>query len=110
MSVTNAPVARDFHALVWTGTELMVFAGSPDNGTNQGGTPINSGGRYNPTTNTWLAISTLSLPGARRYSRAVWSGSEMIVWGGNDGTSNLNTGGRNNPSNGPNQIYLYVKP
>src|SRR5438046_5936345 len=42
---------------------------------------------------TWTATSTTNAPTARHDHTAVWTGSEMIVWGG----SNLNTGGRNNP-------------
>ena len=60
---------------------------------------VNSGGRYDPTTNTWSATSTLNAPEGRWFHTAVWTGSEMIVWGGNTGFSRfLNTGGRYNPS------------
>lgn len=109
MSVTGAPVARDFHSLVWTGSELMVFGGSPDNETNIGGVPINSGGRYNPATNSWLPISSSSPPTARRFSQGVWTGGDMIVWGGNDGSNYLSSGGRSNPASAPTEIYLYIK-
>ena len=37
-----------------------------------------------------------NVPTARRFNTAVWTGNEMIVWGGYDGTSYLNTGGRYN--------------
>jgi hypothetical protein len=50
----------------------------------------NTGGRYNPSTNSWTATSTTNAPAARDKHTAVWTDSEMIVWGG----SNLNTGGR----------------
>jgi hypothetical protein len=47
---------------------------------------------------TWVATSTTNAPTARS-APAVWTGSEMIVWGGYDGSSNgSNTGGRYNPS------------
>src|SRR5437660_550683 len=49
------------------------------------------------TDDSWTATSTTSAPAARSAHTAVWTGSEMIVWGGfND--SYLNTGGRYNPS------------
>ena len=41
--------------------------------------------------------STVNAPSARPLHTAVWTGSEMIVWGGLDG-SYLNTGGRYNPA------------
>jgi hypothetical protein len=47
---------------------------------------------------TWTPTSTASAPDARTVLPAVWTGSEMIVWGGYDGTGPLNTGGRYNPS------------
>ena len=47
---------------------------------------------------TWTPTSTTNAPTARFGHTAVWTGSEMIVWGGSDGTSVLNTGGRYNPS------------
>ena len=46
---------------------------------------------------TWTPTNLTGAPDARVYHTAVWTGSEMIVWGGwND--SLLNTGGRYNPS------------
>jgi hypothetical protein len=50
---------------------------------------FNTGGRYNPGTNSWTATSTTNAPSARG-APAVWTGSEMIVWGG----AADNTGGR----------------
>ena len=46
---------------------------------------------------TWTTISTTNAPAARASHTAVWTGSEMIVWGGYGG-SYLNTGGRYDPS------------
>ena len=54
-------------------------------GGNNGGF-LNTGGRYNPVTNSWTATSTINVPAARGYHTAVWTGSEMIVWGGSDNT------------------------
>jgi hypothetical protein len=50
---------------------------------------FNTGGRYNPGTNTWTATTTTNAPSGRRGHTAVWTRSEMIVWGGGP-----NTGGR----------------
>src|SRR5947207_466457 len=43
---------------------------------------MNTGGRYNPTTDSWIATSTTNAPSARHSHTAVWTGTEMIVWGG----------------------------
>ena len=49
------------------------------------------------TDDTWTPTSTASAPAGRLGHTTVWTGSEMVVWGGfNPGT--LNTGGRYNPS------------
>ena len=60
---------------------------------------LNTGGRYRPGTDSWTATSTTNAPTARGVHTAVWTGSEMIVWGGFDGLNMfLNTGGRYNPN------------
>jgi N-acetylneuraminic acid mutarotase len=90
-STAHAPSARDSHAAVWTGSEMIIWGSTSDA----------SGGRYNPDTNTWIATSTVNAPTGRAGHRAVWTGSEMIVWGGYffDGSYHyLNTGGRYNPN------------
>ena len=46
---------------------------------------------------TWTATSITNAPAARASHTAIWTGSEMIVWGGYGG-SYFNTGGRYNPS------------
>ena len=50
------------------------------------------------TDDTWTATSTTNAPSARSVHTAVWTGSEMIVWGGAVTTTAFNTGGRYNPS------------
>ena len=47
-----------------------------------GGGGLNTGGRYNPTSNSWTAVTTTGAPAARYRHTAVWTGSEMIIWGG----------------------------
>jgi len=51
------------------------------------------------TDNTWTPTSITNAPDGRMLPTAVWTGSEMIVWGGTtDRINGLNTGGRYNPS------------
>jgi len=94
-STTNAPTARDYHTGIWTGNEMIVWGGSPDV---SGEHEVNTGGRYNPGTDSWTATGTAAAPTARELHTAVWTGSEMIIWGGFDGSNGVNTGGRYNPS------------
>ena len=49
------------------------------------------------TDNSWTAMSSTQAPDGRASHTAVWTGNEMIVWGGYGG-SYFNTGGRYTPS------------
>jgi hypothetical protein len=49
------------------------------------------------TDNTWTATTTANAPEARRHHTAVWTGSEMIVWGGSAYYGPLSTGGKYSP-------------
>jgi len=46
----------------------------------------------------WTPTTPTDAPSARFYHTTVWTGSEMIVWGGGDTNSSFNTGGKYNPS------------
>src|SRR5439155_9235995 len=50
------------------------------------------------TDDTWTPTSLTNAPTARSVHTAVWTGSEMIVWGGGNASSDFNTGGRYNPT------------
>ena len=45
-------------------------------------TYLDTGARYNPATDSWTATGTSGAPAARSAPTSVWTGSEMIVWGG----------------------------
>jgi hypothetical protein len=90
----NVPAPREYHTAVWTGTEMIVWGGYDPPATER-----NTGGRYNPTSNAWTSTSTgTGTPTARDTHVAVWTGSEMIVWGGWNGYSSFGTGSRYSPS------------
>ncbi|MEI7901877.1 MAG: IPT/TIG domain-containing protein, partial [bacterium] len=53
---------------------------------------------YNPVLDTWTPITPNGAPSARGNHTAVWNGTEMIVWGGQNASSTcLNDGARYNP-------------
>src|SRR5207247_6254811 len=56
-----------------------------------------TGGRYHPNSDSSTATGTTNAAAPREGHTAVWTGSEMILWGGTNGPF-LNTGGRYNPS------------
>ena len=93
-NLTGAPDGRVSHTAVWTGSEMIVWGGDHC----YADCDLNTGGRYNPSTDSWTATSTTNAPQSRVNFTAVWTGSEMIVWGGYDIHNVLNTGGRYNPA------------
>jgi hypothetical protein len=50
------------------------------------------------TDDTWTATTTVNAPDPRYHHTAVWTGSEMIIWGGLGQVTVLNTGGKYDPA------------
>ncbi len=94
MSAVNAPTARYGSAVVWSGTEMILWSGitlaSPSFSY-----PID-GRRYNPVTDIWTQLASPPPP-ARISHSAVWTGSEMIIWGGAATSTFFNDGAVFNP-------------
>jgi N-acetylneuraminic acid mutarotase len=87
---TGSPPGRAGHSAVWTGAEMIVWGG-------EGNFPygfLDDGGRYDPVTGIWAALSTQNAPAARVEHVAFWTGSQMLVWGG----TGRATGGRYSPA------------
>jgi hypothetical protein len=83
MGFTNAPWQREGCGAVWTGTEMIVWGGNTYAGnvaSNKASS--NTGGRYNPATNTWATMSTTGAPMARHRFLHAWTGTEYLVFGG----------------------------
>jgi len=95
MSTINAPDARTGHLAVWTGTKMIIWAGLPQYGTNY----TNTGGVYDPITDSWEPTSIVNAPTARLNFSSVWTGTKMLIWGGWDskGLSDLNSGALYDP-------------
>jgi len=92
-STINAPSLRTLHTAVWTGHEMIIWGGLL--GDINSGVYLNSGGRYNPGTDNWIVTSLTNAPTPRCIHTAVWTGNEMIVWGGRAQPGiTFNTGGR----------------
>ncbi|HEU5180159.1 MAG TPA: MopE-related protein, partial [Candidatus Polarisedimenticolia bacterium] len=86
----GAPSPRSRHTAVWAGGRMVVWGGYQDRGSNY----LNTGGRYDPTTDSWLPTSLVGAPSARYGHTAVWTGSQVLIWGGTGGA----TGGRYDPA------------
>jgi hypothetical protein len=74
---------RSAEAAVWTGKQLLVWGGSQ---TADAGPPLipPHGLAYDPRANRWSSLPQAPLLG-RLDPTAVWTGSALIVWGGEKG-------------------------
>lgn len=74
------------HLSVWTGSKMLVWGGrvSIKHDTTTGSPLTTDFQIFDPDLNSWSTLSGGSGPSARNYATAVWSGTEMIVWGGGD--------------------------
>jgi len=83
ISIANPPSARDAHTAIWTGSEMIIWGGHAFNYAASGESFFNDGAKYRPSTDIWFPLSTTNAPSPRRMHTAVWTGNNMIVWGGN---------------------------
>jgi N-acetylneuraminic acid mutarotase len=94
-ATVGAPQPRNSHTAVWAGDRMIVWGGFSE----LLSLNLSTGASYDPATNTWTPISTVAAPTARRDHGAVWTGTEMILWGGQDDSwQHLGTGGRYRPA------------
>lgn len=91
LSAVGIPVARIGHTAVWTDTQMIVWGGKGTSGylaTGSRFTPSISGGSWSAT----VATLASGVPAARMGHVAVWTGSKMIIWGGQSGSIPLGDG------------------
>jgi len=79
MSTTGAPSARRFHAAVWTGSRMFVWGGDRSATADEG---LGDGALYDPAGDAWTPVTSTGAPAARYRHTAVWTGSEVVIWGG----------------------------
>jgi N-acetylneuraminic acid mutarotase len=98
--IPEAPlVGRVYHSAVWTGTEMIVWGGWGGDRWS-GNTPayFADGAAYDPATHGWRQLADAPLT-ARQEHSALWTGTEMIVWGGQaDGATALADGAAYDPA------------
>jgi len=88
----RAPIAQGGdRTSVWTGRELLLWGGET---TATGHSRPDDGAGYNPSSNRWREIEQSPVWSLAGHA-AVWTGSEMIVWGGVD---NFDTGAAYDPA------------
>ena len=85
-----SPLKQSPDGAVWTGSEILVFTGWSSAALNLSGTCSGSGSptsrvqAYNPATNQWRIANNDSAPQPLLSRKGVWTGQEVIVWGGQD--------------------------
>ncbi|MDI6787396.1 MAG: fibronectin type III domain-containing protein, partial [Planctomycetota bacterium] len=91
LSITSSLSARMYHTAVWTGNKMFIW----------GGDGVSTAGAiYNPLYNTTEPTTIIDAPTARLYQTGVWSDpakggtDEVIIWGGSNGITFFNSGGR----------------
>lgn len=98
VSTVDAPSARLYPSAVWTGKEMIVWGGTRAFNADSF---LADGARYNPSTDTWTRMAKSPLS-PRIGADAVWTGKEMIIWGGMGGSfakpTFLGDGARYNPA------------
>ncbi|MFO0610349.1 MAG: hypothetical protein U0324_44730 [Polyangiales bacterium] len=92
----GAPTPRSDTAGVWTGAEVLFWGGA---GVDQPGpfptpVPAMGGGRYRPDVDRWMPLDDLGAPSPRFDHGAVWTGEELVVWGGAGALGTLVSGAR----------------
>jgi hypothetical protein len=82
MKREGEPTARDYSVRLWSGEMLLVWGGIAQSG-DQSWVNHDDGALYDPKADRWTPMSRSGAP-AGRYAteRSVWTGKELIVWGG----------------------------
>lgn len=93
-----APLAaRSGHVAVWAGDRLIVWGGARyDVGQRR---PVPRGDGAALADGAWSALTPSPLS-ARRDAAAVWTGRELLVWGGRDATGHRDDGAAYDPATG----------
>jgi hypothetical protein len=85
------------HTAVWTGEEMIIWGGCGS--ANSCTQFLGDGARYNTSTDSWTPITTTLALSPRYRHTAVWTGSNMLVWGGQSNLGGLTNGAHYNPGN-----------
>ena len=81
------PEVRNAAATAWTGSQLLVWGGYVFDGSGDK-TPSDEGFVFDAASRTWSALPASPLE-ARARAGSVWTGKELLIWGGWDGGTGL---------------------
>jgi N-acetylneuraminic acid mutarotase len=81
--VADAPLSKRYgHTSVWTSSEVLIWSGAPIGNTDGTDYVADDGAVYDPADDAWTPLPAAPI-GGRIDHASVWTGSELIVWGGN---------------------------
>ena len=84
-------------AVAWTGDRVIVWGGT-DIGVRET-EAVTGGALYDPAADAWTPMVSAGAPSPRERAAAIWTGSELIVWGGRDlGSGQRHDGARFTPA------------
>lgn len=93
INAPGAPSGRLSHTAVWTGSKMIVWGGRKNSDHY-----LQDGGVYDPNTKTWTpTMVDKTTPSPRELHSAVWTGHEMLIWGGHDSEQVFGGGGAYKP-------------
>jgi N-acetylneuraminic acid mutarotase len=95
IATNNRPSPRGGQTAVWTGSEMLVWGGYSGSA---GDIPLQDGAIYHLASDSWTPLPALNAPAPRFGHTAVWSGTDMIIWGGGILTNVFADGARFQPS------------
>lgn len=93
LTLPSPPDARFDASSVWAGDRLLVWGGDDSVTKNTGAQLIFAGN----TPDRWTPITTTGAPSPRSLHTAIWTGTKMIVWGGQSGGTPLGNGAAYDP-------------
>jgi N-acetylneuraminic acid mutarotase len=109
MSVSTPPSGFEYrrdHTAVWTGSKMIIWGGQSIDGS----TYYADGAAYDPVSDTWTTLESTNAPSARAQHTAVWTGTQMIVWGGLDSSTFIGEGYTYEPSAGSGLKWQQMSP
>lgn len=100
ISTTNSPSTRYNSVSAWTGSQFIIWGGcTTDSGYGScSGGNLTDGAMYDPTTDTWTAMSNTNAPVAGASVCNTWTGSKLFIWGGTNFSAGQTSGALFDPS------------
>ncbi len=94
----SGPIGMSLHYYCWDEYNKVLVTWGGDDADVGTPDPTNTGGTYDPATDTWTEMAvTADTPADRKLHIVVPTGDGYIIWGGDNFSGNLNEGGIYDP-------------